>query len=221
MKKLILIFFVSLIFGCSGTEDPSSNPPDEIQIENQIWMKENLDLKTFRNGDPLFESKTTEQWIQLYLEKKPAYTVYLWKEGNEDVFGIIYNYYALIDPRGLAPENWRIPTSTDYFDLVENNGGSNVASPKLMSQNLWLIGKNGSNESGFNAKPGGQIWAGGTFTDINESIVFWTNSRSQQGDLIVFGIFSSLEETGAFFSEISIKETLDRKGGFYIRCIKE
>jgi len=33
---------------------------DEIQIGNQIWMKRNLDVVAFRNGDSIQEAKTDE-----------------------------------------------------------------------------------------------------------------------------------------------------------------
>ncbi|MDF2158334.1 fibrobacter succinogenes major paralogous domain-containing protein [Algoriphagus sp. CAU 1675] len=218
-----LVLLVLFFFGCSDPEDTDSIQEldqNAIQIGSQIWMKQNLDLKVFRNGDPIQESKSVEDWVRFYDEKIPAWTSYFWESENEEIYGIMYNYYAMIDPRGLAPEGWRIPTSTDFFELVEFNGGANVAGPKIMSSNYWSNGNNGSNESGFDARPGGEIWAGGIFTDINESFSFWTNSRSQSGDIISFGI-TTIDGTRIYFAENPLNIVLASRGGSYIRCIKE
>jgi hypothetical protein len=42
------------------------NPNDNVSIKmgNQIWMTRNLDVSTFRNGDPIPEMKTNEEWIK-------------------------------------------------------------------------------------------------------------------------------------------------------------
>ena len=217
---LILLFFS----GCTESNPPDNQPeiPENgIKIGEQIWMKENLKVKIFRNGDPITESKSVVDWIRLYNEKKPAWTVYLWESNSESLYGVIYNYYAMVDPRGLAPESWRIPTSTDFSNLIEFNGGSISAPKKLMSKELWIENP-GNNESGFNATPGSEIWIGGTFGFRNEYVGYWTKSKSVSGNPITFGI-SCLPSQRVAFSD---NEPLDRlineqKAGFYIRCIKE
>lgn len=35
-----------------------------------------------------------------------------------DCYGVEYNYYAAVDPRGLAPIGWRVPTLTDFNNLI-------------------------------------------------------------------------------------------------------
>lgn len=221
MRKYLILFFAVAFFGCSESEDPITDniPENGIQIGDQIWMKENLKVKTFRNGDPIMESKSVEDWDRYYKEKTPAWTSYLWKTENEQNYGVIYNHYAMIDPRGLAPLNWRIPTSTDFFELVEYNGGANVATKKLMSSTFWSGGNNGTNESGFDGRPGGEIW-GGIFTDINDGFLMWTNSKSQSGDLISFGI-STVAQTRTYFSENSQEMIISVRAGSYVRCIEE
>lgn len=223
MKNSILILSIFIFFSCTDSEEPQADqiPSNGIQIGNQIWMKKNLDVKTFRNGDPIQESKTTEDWIRLYNEKKPAWTTFEWDENSEKNYGVIYNYYAIIDPRGIAPEGWRIPTSTDFFNLVEFNGGKNSAPIKLMSRDLWVENP-GNNESGFNATPGSEIWIGGSFGFKNEYVTYWTTSSNISGNPILFGI-SCLPQRRVYFVE---DEPLQRlielqKAGLYIRCIKE
>jgi uncharacterized protein (TIGR02145 family) len=222
MKNSIVILSIFIFFSCTDSEEPQADqiPSNGIQIGNQIWMKENLKVKTFRNGDPIAESKTTEEWIKLHEEKKPAWTTYLWEQNSERLYGVIYNYYAMIDPRGLAPDGWRIPTSTDFFNLVEFNGGSTTAPIKLMSKELWVENP-GNNESGFNAPPGSEIWIGGTFGFRNEYVSYWTTSRNTSGNPILFGINCLPERKVSFTQDLSLNVFLANRPGFYVRCIKE
>lgn len=224
MKYRILILLFSFGFSCTESQEPQQDqdqiPQNGIQIGDQIWMRENLKVKTFRNGDPIEESKTTEDWIRLYNEGKPAWTSYLWEENNEIRFGLIYNYYALTDPRGIAPQNWRIPTSNDFFQLIEYNGGGNDGAEKIMSSEFWEENP-GTNESGFDARPGGEIWIGGSFGGLGNSIGYWTNSQAINGNPISVFISSIRPQKFVFNDENSIERILDNKGGSYIRCIKE
>lgn len=223
MKYLLQLLLIFLFLACNESEEPNVPEPipqNAIQIGDQIWMKENLKVKTFRNGDPIAESKTTEEWIRLYNEEEPAWTVYLWENDSERLYGVIYNYYAMIDPRGLAPDGWRIPTSTDFFELVEFNGGAINAPIKLMSKNLWKRNP-GNNESGFNVTPGSEIWAGGSFGFRNEYVTYWTSSLSTNGNLIFININDEITQELSFNSSNPLSRVLQDKAGFYIRCIIE
>lgn len=79
---------------------------DTIKIGKQIWMKENLSVSKFRNGDVIPEAKTNEEWVEAILQKKPAWCYYENQRGNELIYGKLYNVYAVIDSIGLAPERF-------------------------------------------------------------------------------------------------------------------
>jgi len=34
----------------------------EVKIGTQVWMSKNLNVSTFKNGDPITEAKTNEEW---------------------------------------------------------------------------------------------------------------------------------------------------------------
>lgn len=223
MRNLFISILLISVFSCSGDNGQDMSPEipsNGIKIGDQIWMKDNLNVKSFRNGDPITESKTTEEWIRLYTEKKPAFTSYLWESQNEVNFGLIYNYYALSDPRGLTPENWRVPTSTDFFRLLEFNGGGNIGAKKIMSDKFYNQNP-GNNESGFDARPGGEIWAGGTFGGLGNDITYWTTSFSQNGNLILIFINSERQQNFIFSDQNDLQSVLGNKGGFYVRGIIE
>jgi predicted RNase H-like nuclease (RuvC/YqgF family) len=45
-----------------------------VKIGTQTWMTENLNVSTFRNGDPIPEAKTNEDWEKAFKNNQPAIT---------------------------------------------------------------------------------------------------------------------------------------------------
>ncbi|MEB2786010.1 fibrobacter succinogenes major paralogous domain-containing protein [Algoriphagus persicinus] len=224
MKNYLLIIIAIFFVGCSQSEEPinDTTPEDSVQIGNQIWMKENLSLIRFSNGDEIFHASNQEEWNQAYIDKIPAWSYYEDLEANGLIYGLIYNYYAIKDDRGLAPESWKIPTISDWNKLFEYNGGIEVAGRKLKSQNYW-VSESGTNESGFNALPGGERFLSGVFNDLGVLVSFWTSSLDSNGDIITVGI-SDIYEESRVFEATSDPDKFNRfynLPGFYVRCIKE
>lgn len=79
------------------------------------YSKENLDVVTYRNGDPIPFVKSKKKWEAL---TTGAYCYY----DNNPEKGVLYNWYAVSDPRGLAPEGWRIP-KIEELELLELSTG--------------------------------------------------------------------------------------------------
>ena len=81
MKKIIgflIISLTSIIAVTSGEdlkaqEDKSYNT---VQIGEQEWMAENLNVSHFKNGDPIPEARTEEDWYKAAEEKQPAWCYY-------------------------------------------------------------------------------------------------------------------------------------------------
>jgi uncharacterized protein (TIGR02145 family) len=72
-------------------------------------MAENLDGYRFRNGDPIPEARTKEEWSKA----SPAWCYYENDPENGTKYEKLYNWYALVDPRGLAPEGWHVPVKEE------------------------------------------------------------------------------------------------------------
>jgi len=68
---------------------------DEIQIGNQIWMKRNLDVVAFRNGDSIQEAKTDEDWVKAGARKHPAWCYYKNNQEKGNIYGKLYNFYEI------------------------------------------------------------------------------------------------------------------------------
>jgi len=77
------------------------------------YSKTNLDVTTFRNGDPIYHAQSNLDWKAASDLEEPAYCIH---DGR-----ILYNWYAVNDPRGLAPKGWKIPTDEMFseMDLLE------------------------------------------------------------------------------------------------------
>jgi hypothetical protein len=82
---------------------------ETVKIGIQEWTKKNLDVSTYRNGDIIPEVKDPKKWAKL---TKGAWCYYDNDPKNGEVYGKLYNWYAVNDPRGLAPKGFHIPT--DY-----------------------------------------------------------------------------------------------------------
>jgi len=138
---------------------PSSDTNTSISICTQVWMKRNLDVSTYRNGDPIPKVTDAAAWTAL---TTGAYCYF-----NNDsatyaaTYGKLYNWYAVNDPRGLAPAGWHIPSNAEWTTLetcldaivpTGNVGGK----MKETGTTHWITPNTGAtNTSGFTGLPGG------------------------------------------------------------------
>jgi uncharacterized protein (TIGR02145 family) len=142
-----------------STIDATSNKV--VTIGEQTWMAENLNVDKFKNGDLIPEAKTKEEWEKLGNEGKPAFCYYDFDAANGKLYGKLYNGYAVLDARGLAPEGFSIPTKEDLTILIDFYGGKDKAGIKLKSNKGWEEGYNGeSTSTEFYALPSGYYFNG-------------------------------------------------------------
>jgi uncharacterized protein (TIGR02145 family) len=80
---------------------------------SQTWLAENLVATKFKNGETITEAKSPEEWMSLFQQGKPAWS---YPDYNPDYlkYGILYNWYAVIDKRGLAPDGFRVASNEDW-----------------------------------------------------------------------------------------------------------
>lgn len=96
-----------------------------IEIGEQVWMIQNLSVEKFRNGDTIREVSSKQEWLKSGEQNEPAFCYYKNLQSNGRQYGKLYNWYAVNDPRGLAPQGWKIPSQKDWEILVENLGELN------------------------------------------------------------------------------------------------
>lgn len=193
---------------------------DEIKIGEQIWMPKNLEVTTFSNGEIIEEAKDSKTWRKAGKEGRPAWCYYMFKEENGKVYGKIYNWFAVNDPRGLAPKGWHIPSLKDWTTLVESLGGESVAAPKMKSTSDWGGNTNCDNSSGFNGLPGGyQNDANGFFTNMHADSYWWTSTEASDKTAFYFCLSSNNK---LYYNNAKNKNgDVKKLAGLYVRCIKD
>jgi uncharacterized protein (TIGR02145 family) len=230
-SRLFLVIIPILLFSIYKYPFKSEeNPPEEItlptevpqevefpsvKIGNQEWMIENLYVDTFRNGDTIPEAKTKEEWEEAGILGKPAfcYLNYIDKNG---FYGKLYNWYAVNDPRGLAPKGWHIPTNAEWTKLTDYLGGEDIAGGKMkdtiMSWNSPNAGA--TNESGFSGLPVGMVAKNdGKFYYSNEKSMWWSSSEYDNYRVCILEL--------SYDSGYAIRSLSNKENGCSVRCVKD
>lgn len=183
----------------------------EVKIGNQIWMAENLNVDKFRNGDPIPQVKTAEKWAMAGSKRQPAWCYYGNDPDNGKLYGKLYNWYAVNDPRGLAPVGWRIPTDNDWSRMVKFLGGERAVSNKIKNSSGWYRG-NGTNESGFSGLPGG-FRNIGEFRDIGLFTGWWSSTE--------YSTTSSIFRPVSYDNYVGYQRNTSKRNGYYVRVLRE
>jgi uncharacterized protein (TIGR02145 family) len=229
MKKLTLILSAVLmatmiVISCGGggsNEIESSNKTEssnEVTIGKQVWMTQNLNVDKFRNGDPIPEAKTAEDWKKAGENREPAWCYYNNNPDNGDRYGKLYNWFAVNDPRGLAPKDWKIPSDEDWNRLIDFLGGKNSEAEKKMKfTDFWANNNdesgNGNNTSGFSGLPGGfRNYANGPFVYLGDYGCWWSSSEH---DAERAGFLTLPYDVG-----IASNNADDKREGFSVRCLR-
>jgi uncharacterized protein (TIGR02145 family) len=116
--------------------ESQKNQIKSVKIGSQIWMAENLNVSTFRNGDPIKEARSAEDWESACKNKIPAWCYYNNDQKNGNIYGKLYNVYAVNDPRGLAPKGWHVP-SVNEWETLERFLRNSETGKKMKSENGW------------------------------------------------------------------------------------
>jgi uncharacterized protein (TIGR02145 family) len=169
MKNLLLLLTITSILSCSKRDEVSrvtNIDIPQVKIGSQIWAKRNLDVSTYRNGDTIPQVTDPAEWRSL---TTGAWCYYNNDPAMGEIYGKLYNWYALTDTRGLAPEGWKIPSDSDWNILSNYLGGDSIAGGKLKSTgtNYWLTSNYyGTDDYGFESLPTGCRGKDGTFAGL-------------------------------------------------------
>ena len=195
------------------TEPNQGNQYKTVRIGNQVWMAENLNVDRFQNGDRIPEAKTEEEWKRAGENGEPAWSYYQNNTSNGVQYGKLYNWYAVNDPRGLAPKGWSIPNDREWTTLSEYLGGEEGAGDKMKSTSTWKGNGYGTNESGFSGLPGGYRNDAGGFYHVGSDGYWW--SSTEDGT-------SRAWDRGLYYGEGYLVRSSSTEGeGFSVRCLRD
>lgn len=191
--------------------DVDGNTYLPITICNQTWTKSNLNVSHYRNGDVIPQVTDPTTWANL---TTGAWCYYNNNPANGAIYGKIYNWYAVNDPRGLAPQGWHVPTDAEWTTLTTCLGGVSIAGGKMkdVGTTYWSAPNLGAtNSSRFTGLPGGQRNYFGNFETIQ--IGSWWSS-SEVGNF-------ALQRSVYFDTTTVVRSGLGKATGIYVRCIKD
>ncbi|KQC04889.1 MAG: hypothetical protein APR54_08620 [Candidatus Cloacimonas sp. SDB] len=218
---------IEITLGNSGTvTDIDGNVYQTLIIGDQEWMIENLKVIHYNNGDPVPNIEDDDDWINT---TSGAYCVYDNDPSNVDTYGNLYNWYAVDDPRGLAPEGWHVPTDEEIMELEMYLGmsyeeahdtgyrGTNEGSKLAGRADLWYDGGLENDpefgSSGFDFLPGGyRGGSNGHFYNLSYYGYFWSSTE--------YGSY------GAWFRRLNydnadvLRYYYDKRNGFSVRCVR-
>jgi len=228
---LFIVLLLIFMAGCKK-EEPLPPPPDNpcpgvptvewmgqtyktIQIGDQCWMRENLNVGEMILGD---QDMTDNGVIEKYCyDNDPA---------NCETYGGLYQWDEMMQyisdsaVQGICPDGWHIPTVTDWNELTDHLGGKWPAGDKLRDQGdtYWSTGhEDATNESGFTALPGGRRFSepqGYIFDWLGNGGFFWSSSSRDNG----IGYSYYLKGSGGFLPSYYGNR---KATGNSIRCIKD
>ena len=173
--------------------DIDGNEYEIVEIGTRWWMAENLKVTRYNNGDLIgtTDPATLDLSEVVYEGGKPKYQwAYNGVESNAFIYGRLYTWFAITDPRGVCPTGWHVPTHPEWLAMQDyliadgfNYDGTttgNKLAKALTSLTGWessaVAGSAGNtdypekrNKTGFSALPAGIRWTDGEFEGLGFS----------------------------------------------------
>lgn len=180
----------------------------------QEWMAENLQTANYRNGDPIPTGLINSTWIST---TNGAYAIYNNDVANNAIYGKLYNWYAVTDPRHICPAGWHEPTDAEWTALTDYLGGVSVAGGKMKTTGLqyWISpNANATNESGFSGLPGARrLFSNGGYVGLGNEGFWWSSSESSASNAWSYVLGSSVGD--------AYRIDYTKQHGFSVRCLKD
>lgn len=193
------------LFGCS---EPATKTAKYLEVSG--WATSNLNEAKYRNGDSIPHVTDTLEWASL---TTGAWTYYNNDSSFGPLYGRLYNWYALADPRGICPQGWHVATTADWDSLVAQFGGPSIAASHLKATTGWELPNVASdNASGFSALPSGNRKDNGIYNGLGLSGPFWTSTEQDSLQALARFMNRSHNEVG--------KKAGDKRNGLACRCVK-
>jgi uncharacterized protein (TIGR02145 family) len=190
--------------------DQEGNVYKTIAIGNQEWMAENLNTSIYRNGDPIQSSSNNFEW------PSGAWVYYNNDSNYACPYGKLYNWYACVDPRGLCPVGWHVPSVEEWFLLTDFVGYVGAGDKMKSGADLWSSPSLATtNSSGFSGLPGG--YKDGGYYQMGGMGLWWSSNSGFDPERPAVCVLES-------FSEQVLIESDDfgwKSNGYSIRCLRD
>jgi uncharacterized protein (TIGR02145 family) len=187
-----------------------TNESTSIITGKQVWMSKNLNVSVFRNGDPIPEAKTNEEWEEAGRNGMPAWCYYENNPANGNKYGKLYNWFAVSDPRGLAPAGWHVPSELEWTIYINYFGSKINAGKKMKSTYGWKSAGYRIKKTGFS----GLLAGSGSNGDAEDIGSWWSFTNITIKGTKIYCL-------SRFGVEVFTLSLDDYSYGLSIRCIKD
>ena len=219
---------------CELTDKRDGQTYKIVKIGEQWWMAENLNYAY--TGVPFKYVLLTDSNLVDYSDSTS------WCYDNDAAncakYGRLYTWAAAMDSagiipgntangcgcgeycnlgnvkvRGLCPEGWHLPNTTEWNALFTAVGGKETAGLMLKSMGGWIYNGNGSDSYFFSALPAGLRGYNGVFNIEGRHANFWSSTEYNSDDA-----YDVYMDYGSGYAGLSY---YGKNGGFSVRCLRD
>ncbi len=196
----VMLHFITTQTGtpCDGIPtvmDVDGNVYNTVQVGDQCWMRENMRVTHFANGDTIpMKSDAYGWWYYRYPPNGDT--------ANVSMFGYLYDWNAALynfsgsNPcQGVCPTGWHVPTYDELNTMLnfvksknwfwcDNNGlfyAKALADSVGWAESSQECAPGAStgpyNMSGFSARPAGMFNGSDTYASFGSSAFFWSSTK--------------------------------------------
>ncbi len=198
MIRFLISAFLLLTFSVISFSHTESEY-ETVEISSIEWMKGNLSVTQFRNGDKIPFAKTKKDWFEAAENHEPAWCFYDDKDKNAGTYGIMYNWYAVNDQRGLAPVGFHVASISEWNQLKKSLESNDDVLIKYSDESFFLYG--------------GYRFYGGAYDYMNQRGFWWT-SDEKDGESAYF--VNAIKRNEKMLIDYNHKED-----GMYVKCVKD
>jgi uncharacterized protein (TIGR02145 family) len=215
LGDVVNVTFASTSAACgtiTSVTDIDGNVYPVVEIGNQCWTKENLKTSKFADGSVIPNTTNNDTWANL---TSPAWCNYENNAGNDAIYGKLYNWYTVADPRNVCPTGWHVPTDADWTVLTDYLGGETVAGGKMKTTSGWQSpNTSATNESGFSGLPGGyRFYYDGSFSFVGYYGFWWSSSESSTA--------SAWSRDLVYAYGNADRTYFNKQNGLAVRCLRD
>ncbi len=179
-----------------------------VQIGNQCWFKENLNIGTMIKGT---ERSKDNGVIEKYCYDDDTSNctnyggLYEWNE--------VMQYVKKEGAKGICPSGWHIPTKAE-FEALDNYIDNEAAKLIDKSESDNTSSYKPTNETGFSALfTGIRDTINGDFFNQGKGSIFWSSTEGSNNTVYYMDLFCSNRRS--YFNYNS------KNYGFSVRCVKD
>jgi uncharacterized protein (TIGR02145 family) len=214
--RTLTLAALALLTAVTSAAASAPAAPKTTTIGQQVWLARNLAATHFANGDPVPRITAAAAWASAGASGQPAQSAYANDEARVARDGLLYNYAAISDPRGLCPKGFRIPNDADWATL-EATLGKDVAATRIKTRTGWPdtetgASGNGTDDVGFGGLPSGFRTQRGDFFLGDRVGYFWSLTELSPTTTTAHMLFD-------YDSKI-FRIEYDKAMGMSVRCLK-